>query len=156
MRCWRSVDTLLMLCWASVDPLLMLCWHWLLCVATSTLTWVPRKDANTSIMGKCRSTALGLNKMQHPQLLMLCWRSFSEWRCDYVVFRFANKGCQYVDYGEQQGTCFSINLLATLKIVDALLTLIFRTGHLSDRFLFDISRLPICWLWITVSILWPN
>jgi len=96
---WCVADAPLTLCWCSVDALLMLCWHWSLCVATSTLTLVPSKEANTSIMGKSRSTALGLYKMQHPQLLTLCWCSFSEWRCDYVAFCFANKGCQYVDYG---------------------------------------------------------
>ena len=104
MRCntpnsWCSADALLTLCWRSVDALLTLCWRWFLRVATSTLTVVPTKEANTSIMGKSRRTGLGLSKMQHPQLLTLCWRSFSEWRCDYVAFCFANKGCQYVDYG---------------------------------------------------------
>ena len=40
---------------------------------------------------------------------------------------------------------------ATPKIVDALLTLIFRRGMGPSRFLFCLSRLPICWLWIPVS-----
>jgi hypothetical protein len=31
--------------------------------------------ANPSIMGKCRSTALALYKMQHSKLLTLCWHS---------------------------------------------------------------------------------
>jgi hypothetical protein len=44
-----------------------------------TQTILPIKNANTSIMGKCRSTAHGLCKMQHTKLLTLCWRSFSDW-----------------------------------------------------------------------------
>jgi len=56
-------------------------------------------EANTSVMGKSRSTAIRLYKMQHPQLLMRCGRSFWKWCCDYVAFYFANKGCQYIDYG---------------------------------------------------------
>jgi len=50
-------------------------------------------------MGKSHSTAIGLDMLQHPQLLTLCWDGFLEWHCDNVAFTFANKGCQYVDYG---------------------------------------------------------
>jgi len=45
---------------------------------------------------------------------------------------------------------------ATPKIVDALLTLIFRPGMGPCRFLFCPSRLPICWLWIPASKWHPN
>jgi len=97
--CWHSVDAVLTLCWRSVDALLTLCWRSVLAEATSTLTLLPIKGANTSNMGKCRSTALGLYTMQRPNSLTLCWRSFSEWGCDHVAFSFAYKGCRYVDYG---------------------------------------------------------
>jgi hypothetical protein len=40
---------------------------------------------------------------------------------------------------------------ATPKIVDALLTLIFRLGMGPSPFLFCPSRLPVCWLWIPAS-----
>ena len=40
---------------------------------------------------------------------------------------------------------------ATPKIVDALLTLIFRLGMGPCHFLFCPSRLPVCWLWIPAS-----
>ena len=40
-----------------------------------TLTILPRKAANTLIMGKSRSIALGLYKMQLPKSKTLCWRS---------------------------------------------------------------------------------
>ena len=44
------------------------------------------KAADTSIMGKCHSIALGIYKIQHPRLLMLCGRSVDAllrlcWRC---------------------------------------------------------------------------
>jgi len=45
---------------------------------------------------------------------------------------------------------------ATPKIVDALLTLIFRLGMGPCRFLFCPSRLPICWLSIPASKWHPN
>jgi len=45
-------------------------------VAALTQTILPIKAANTSNMGKCCSTALGLYKMQHTKLLTLCWHSF--------------------------------------------------------------------------------
>jgi len=97
--CWHSVDTVLMLCWQSVDAVLTLCWRscWGVMVLTNTI--LPIKAANTSIMDKCRSTALGSYKMQHTKLLTLCWRSFSNRCCDHVTIAFANNGCQYCDYG---------------------------------------------------------
>jgi len=58
-------------------------------VAALTQTVLPIKAANTSIMGKCRSTALGLYKMQHPKSWMLCWPSFSDRGCDHVKIAFA-------------------------------------------------------------------
>jgi hypothetical protein len=45
---------------------------------------------------------------------------------------------------------------ATPKIVDTLLTLIFRLGMEPSRLLFYPSRLPICWLWIPASRWHPN
>jgi len=97
--CWRSVDTLLMLCWRFVDGLLTLCWRSLSGEATSTLTILHIKAADTSIMDKCRSATPGWYMMQHTKSLTLCWRSFSDWGCDHVAFSFARKGRQYVDYG---------------------------------------------------------
>jgi len=67
---------LLTLCWRSVDALLTLCWRSFFGVATTAFTILSLKPANTSIMGKSRSIALGLYKMQHPKLLTLCWRSY--------------------------------------------------------------------------------
>jgi hypothetical protein len=77
-------------CGASIDA-----WG----VAAWTETILPIKVADTSNMDKCRSTALGLYKMQHRKLLTLCWRSVSDRCCDNVTIAFAHNGCQYVDYG---------------------------------------------------------
>jgi len=68
-------------------------------VVALTQTILPIKSANNSIMSKCRNTALGLYKMEHPKSLALCWRSFSDWGCDHVAISFAHNSCQYVDYG---------------------------------------------------------
>ena len=120
---WHSVDTLLMLCWCSVDNLLTLCGRSFWGIAVSPHTILPIKAANTSIMGKCHITALGLYKMQHPNSLTLCSRSFSELGCDHFAVSFAHKGCRYVDYNSMRKHSPWIIQDATLKIVDTLLTL---------------------------------
>jgi len=99
MLCWHSVDALLMLSWCSVDALLMVCWRSLWGEVTSTLTILPIKATNTSIMDKSHCTAHGWHKMQHTKSLTLCWRSFSVRGCGHVAVSFAHKVCQYVDYG---------------------------------------------------------
>jgi len=112
-------------CGASIDA-----WG----VAALTQTILPIQAANTSNMGKCHSTALGLYKMQHTKSLTLCWRSFSDRCCDHVTIAFAQYGCQYIDYGHMplqspwnihDATPKSIDTLLILSwhCVDALLTL---------------------------------
>jgi len=121
--CWYSVDTVLMLCWRSVDAVLMLCWRSFWGVTVSTNTILPIQAANTSIMDKCRSTALGLYKMQHKKSMTLWWRSYSDRCCEHVMIAFAQNGCQYVDYGYmQQQSSWNVHD-ATPKSVDTLLTL---------------------------------
>jgi len=133
---WRSVDNLLMLCWCSVDNLLTLCWRSFWGVAVSTHTILPIKAANTSIMGKCRITALGIYKVQHPTLLTLCWCSFSDGGWDHVSFSFAHQGCQYVDNGYQWANGIPMDLLTRSKTIDAPLRLTFRMWLLPCRCLF--------------------
>jgi len=96
---WRWVDALLTLCWRSVDALLTLYWRSVWGVAESIHTILPIKTANTSIMGKCCSTALGSSKMQHTNSLTLWWRSLSGCGCDHVATCFVHNGSQYVDSG---------------------------------------------------------
>jgi len=124
--CWRAVDSPLILCWCSVDGLLTHCWRSSSGEATSRLTIVSIKAANTSIMDNSRSTGLRLYKMQHWKYLMLCcqsvdalltvcWRSVDAlltlcWhyvdamltlivQCrDNNINYIANKVGQYIDY----------------------------------------------------------
>ena len=78
-------------------------------------------------MGKRLSVALRMSKMQHEKLLTLCWRSLVGGGNDIVTSNFAHTGSQYIDYG-------LMSMHSTLsvhdekpKIIDASLTLIFRT-----------------------------
>ena len=95
----KVIDTLLTLCWRCADAVLTLSWCWLSGVAIWSLTILPIKAANTSIIDNSCTTAPGWHKIQHPKSLTLCWRSFSDWGCDHVAFSFAHKGGHYVDYG---------------------------------------------------------
>jgi len=121
--CWHCVDTVLMLWWRSVDAVLTLCWwsFWGVTVLTNTI--LPTKAANTSIMDKCRSTALGLYNMQHTKSLTLWWRSFSDRCCDHVTITSAQNGCQHVDYGSIPSQSLWIIHDTTPKSVDTLLLL---------------------------------
>jgi len=137
---WHSVDALLMLCWRSVDGLLTVCWPSLSGEGTSTFTILPIKAANTSIMNKCHSAALGWYKMQHTKSLMLCWRSFSDWGCDQVAFSFAHKGCHYlslwVNAVAQSLNHIRCNTQDCWPSVDALLMLCWRSVD---------ALLTLCW-----------
>jgi len=59
--------------------------------------------ANTLIMGKRHSTAHELYKMQHPRLLMLCWRSVDSlstliFSCSDIDIDYIARKCgQYFD-----------------------------------------------------------
>jgi len=115
-----------MLCWRCVDALLTLCWCSFRGVAVLTQMTLPIKAANTSIMDKCCSTALGLYKMQHTKSLTLRWRLFSDWGWNHVTICFAHNGCRYVDSGYMPLESPWIIQDATPKIVDTLLTLYWR------------------------------
>jgi hypothetical protein len=95
-------------------------------VAALRQTILPIQAANTSIMGKCHSTALGLYKMQHTKLLTLCWRSFSDWGWDHVAIYFAHNGYHSVNSKYMSLQSPRIIQDATLKIIHALLTLCWR------------------------------
>jgi len=121
--CWQSVDTVLMLCWRSVDAVLTVCWRSFWGVTVLPNMILPINAANTSIMDKCRSTALGLYKMLYTKFLTLCWRSLSDRCCDHVTIPFAQNGCQYVNYGHMPWQSPWNIHDATPKSVDTLLTL---------------------------------
>ena len=95
---------LLTLYWHSVDAVLTLCSRSLWGAVTSTFTIFPIKAANNSIMGTLWSTALGLYKIQHQNVLTLCWRSvyavfmlIFRWS-DIEINNVAYKGGQYFNY----------------------------------------------------------
>jgi len=60
------------------------------------LTW---KTANTWFRNVCNQSPLRLPEMYRQKLLTLCWRTFSEWGSDRVVYSCSKKGCQDVSYG---------------------------------------------------------
>jgi len=105
-------------------------------VVALTQTILPIKAANTSIMGQCHSTALGLCKMQHTKSLTLCWRSLSDRCCDHVTIALALNGWQFVDYAHMPQQSPPNIHDATPKSVDTLLTL---SWHCVD------ALLMLCW-----------
>jgi len=129
--CWQSVDAVLILCWQSVDALLTLS---LRCSSIDTHD-ITYKGCQYFDYGKCGITALGLYKMQHPKLLMLCWRSFSDWGWDHLAVSFAHQGCQYVDYRYQRANGIPMDILTRPTTVDAPLMLTFRMCLLTCRLL---------------------
>ena len=120
--------------WRSVDALLMLWWHSFSGEVKSRLTILPIKAAYTSIIGKFRSTALGSHKMQHPNSLTLCWRSFSEWGCDHVAVSVEHNTAKTSIMGKWHTKALELNSMQHPRLltlcwrpVDALLTLYWRS-----------------------------
>jgi len=97
--------------WCSIDA------HFQNGAVTVSLSLLLIKAANTLVIHNSEQIASHLSYLQHWELLMLRWRSFSEWGCDCVAITFAYKGCQYIGNGLLQANCFPINLLTTPKIV---------------------------------------
>jgi len=65
---------------------LTLCWWSVQGGNDVDTNYIAHIGGQTSIMGKCHSTTLGLYKMQHPKSLTLCWHSVDAvltlcWRC---------------------------------------------------------------------------
>jgi len=81
-----------------------------------------------------------INYIWKSIILMICWRSFSEWGISRVASTFANEGCQSVGYELQWTNHLSAMLLTRTKIVDTVLMLI----------CFP-YRLPILSLYITTN-----
>jgi len=69
-------------------------------------------------------TTFQLPDLQDHTLLMLCWRSFSEWGREHVAFSIAYKGGQYLIYEWLQPVANKITQHAGPKTIDAPLTLI--------------------------------
>jgi len=82
---------------------------------------------------------------------MLHWRSFSGLGREHDAIIFALQGSQYLVYEWLQPFAIEVTHHAQPKIVDALLTLIFRMGQWRYGLLFCHERLPVCWLWIALT-----
>jgi len=89
--------------------------------------------------------------MQEQQLLTLRWRSFSECGRERVAVVFVPKGCQYLINGCLQPIGTYITQYRKLTIINAPLRLMLRMWHWPCCCLFGLSKLPICWLWITAT-----
>jgi len=84
------------------------------------------KTIKTSFIDTTALIALSLTMIQGQKSLMLCWHSFSRWGRGCVAFVFTYKGSEYFIYNYQWRDTPRMTQDAAPKIVDALLTLIFR------------------------------
>jgi len=94
-----------------------------------SLEYLPMKKADRFIMHHSDQVSYLFPDLQDQTLLMLCWRSFSEWVREHVTFSFAYKGGCYLNYEYLQPIATQIAYYARPKIVDAPLTLIFTIGQ---------------------------
>jgi len=103
-------------------------------------------------MNGCNQSPVRLPKMHRQKSLTLHRRSFSEWGSDHVIYSFPKKVCHYVGYGQHRPSHFAFTVHTRQKIVDALLTLIFRIGHGACCYYFWLERQPIPRLWMAAII----
>jgi len=83
--------------------------------------------ANASVMHNSDQLTFQLPYLPDQKSLMLGSRSFSQWGSDRAAGSIAYKSCQYVGYAELGPNHYSITVLTIPKIIDAQMTLIFRT-----------------------------
>ena len=94
-----------------------------------SLSVLPIKDGNTSIMCNNYQITFLLPNLQDQELLTLHRRSFSRWDTECLASFFAYNGCQYCCYVYSLQNYFLITRLTRPRIVDALLTVIFKMGQ---------------------------
>jgi len=123
--------------WRSIDA------HYQHRAVTVPDSLLPINTADTLIMDNSEQIASQTTYLHNQKSLTLCWRSFQACRCYHVTFSFAYQVGRYVSYGQQQANRFPINSLTRPKIVEAPLTLIFRTSLSPYRCLFCLNRLAI-------------
>jgi len=109
------------------------------------------KAAIWRYMNYCDKATLRLPKMHIQKLLMLRWRSFSEWGRECAAVVFAHKGGQYFIYGCLQPITTEITHNAKPNISNARLMLIFRIGQWLCHFLFCLYWLPLHSLCLTTT-----
>ena len=89
----------------------------------------PIKAANSRYIDVCDHSPIRLPKMQEQKSLTLCWRLFSQWGRECVTFSSAYKGSLYLIYERLHPIATQITQGASPKVIDSLLTLIFRMGQ---------------------------
>jgi len=106
-------------------------------------TSLPRKEADSSIMGYCRHIPLRFSNMHRQKLLMLCWPSFLRWCNERVICLFSYNADQYSYFG-RRGQCSPLIVgFVRQKIVDALLTLFVRVAQRACHLPFWLLHQPI-------------
>jgi len=117
-------------------------------VAIPSLAFVPIKAADNMIMGVCTCTARKLSQMHDQKLLMLRWLTFLGGSSDIVTSIFADNGGQYYDYGSMPLHSAWIIQDTWPKIVDAPLTLRWRSflGWSNERSVWLLTSKAGQWL----------
>jgi len=101
-----------------------------------SLSFLPIKDGNTSIMCNHYQILFLLHDSQDQKLLTLCSRSLSRLDTEHLTFFFAYKRCQYRCYVLPLQNYILITRLTRPKIVHALVTVIFKMGQGACCFFF--------------------
>ena len=109
------------------------------------------KEVNSSVMSSYISIMPSLPNMQDQKLLMRHWHSISWWGNEDIRCCFAWNACHYLIYELLQQSNTKITQDARPKIVDTLLTFIFRTGQGAWCCCFYHYRRPIAHLWMSAA-----
>ena len=105
--------------------------------------YLPIKAADSRYIDFCDHSTIRLPKMQDQQSLTLRWGSFSECGRECVTFSSAYKCSLYLIYEHLHPIATQITQDARLKIIDLLLTLVFRMGQGVFIACFWLQRRPI-------------
>jgi len=89
--------------------------------------------------------------LQSEKSLPLCWNSFWGDSSDVIASVFPHEGGPYFHYVSQRPSLLWITWLTRPKIIDVLLTLIFRMGQEACRFLFWLYRRPMPHFWMSAT-----
>jgi len=119
-------------CWCSVDG------HFHDGTRSVSLSFLRIKVVNAVVMYKHYKITSRLPDQQDLTSFPICWRSFSRWGREHVAILFAYKGWQHFHYVNSLPNLIFITRLTWPKIVDSLLTLIFKMGQGAFRFFFCI------------------
>ena len=118
-------------------------------VVISSISFLPIKAANTSVIAYSCCSAHWLSWMREQTLLMLRWHQLWGDSSDVIATIFGYKGSQYYDYLSQAAGLFLTIGHTRPKIIDTSLTFISRIGQWAFHFPFYL------WIWLIQS-LWKN